>query len=914
LSDEPTSARSRVKFAPAAEGETQGGLDAEALNLTRSILSTNTNDRKEADEIGAKTNGDSVQQNLKTCSVTLPTPKSAEKTPALDAEAIRITDTFLHQGNEKLSEPTKVEKVPTKGILKKTLPKEPAKLETVIQNKEQPKNTYQPTKENIANETKKTLIDQNNKVEQDEKAGKVSINTRNELGEVKSERTAAPPTGSLTNSSATKNGVDVNNQRKSMEIVSDEKKEGKENRKATNVISSADNSKSSQRVQAVAPMDTKPKTEPKTSNSITNQDTGEAKDGISHPPTPTVVAPPKSASSSTPTAVNLDTSGSATESKVGQSSASRMNTDIKETSTNDLKSGTSSQPASLGSNSGGTSNFYPAQPAVINKSTGPKLEVKHAQQKMMINSPLSPSSSRKDMTSKTKEDAPQIYSHLSGRTIASEKGGAKGADLSVKSDIANLDSQHSEKMKEIQTRHEEREKKKQQFVSPMTFTSSSVAHSSSPVSSSSTSVNETAKVQAAGKGGGQTSPSRPDQVRTPSVEGTRANKPVVASTILNDVTSDLKKLDAGHNVQMKQIEEKFKEQDLKTRQPPSTDHHSARPANLGRSRFETGSAGPASGTSSRVDAKVAADNLRTQFELDRHIPRRNETVHDMGSTIARETSSVARSSTTILDVKQKSPEPRRKLENNIKVSPDTGYASPLPPRKRFDRNFNASPEPFPASKGNSNSRFSESSSSYNKPTGSSSKSSATYTSSSSTALSTSKPYSNSSYSTPSSYSINSFASPSSSYSTSFPSPADSFSSSITSNSSYFAATPSTSYSSPSSLLDRSRSEATIASSTSSADLSARIQATKDQHKLDIKKAMDFDRTALKPPIISQKLPRPEPGKYSNISSMSSSTMERSEREGRRMERERAVLERVLGDRASRGKSDDLLAKTPSYRL
>merc|ERR1719295_1039569 len=130
----------------------------------------------------------------------------------------------------------------------------------------------------------------------------------------------------------------------------------------------------------------------------------------------------------------------------------------------------------------------------------------------MINSPLSPSSSRKDMTSKTKEDAPQIYSHLSGRTIASEKGGGKGADPSVKSDIANLDSQHSEKMKEIQTRHEEREKKKQQFVSPtMTFTSSSVAHSSSSVSSSSsTSVNETAKVQAAGKGGGQTSPSRPD--------------------------------------------------------------------------------------------------------------------------------------------------------------------------------------------------------------------------------------------------------------------------------------------------------------------------------------------------------------------------------------------------------------------
>jgi len=896
--------------------------------LTRSILSTNTNDREERDEIGAKTNNDDlVQQTLKTCSVTLPTPKSAEKTNALDAEAIRITDTFLHQGKEELVEVPKVDKVPTKGILKKTFPKETAKIEIVIENKEQPEKTSQPLKDNIKIETKKTVTNQNNTEKsladayvskqdtKDEKAGKVSINATSKSEEGKSERTAAPTTGSIIDSTK-KNDVE---QRKPIENVFD-KKEGKE---VTNVISA---SKSMQRAQPEAPLDTKPTTEPKTSNSTTNQDTRQVKDAASHPLTPTVVAPPKGGISSSQAAVHLDTSKSTTgtESKAAQSqntSSSGINAGIKETSNPDSKSVTQAQPASSGSNSGGSqhsSNFYPAQPAVMNKSPAPKLEVKHAQQKMMINSPLSPSTSRKDMTSKTKEDAPKIYSHLSGRTIASNDNGTKGPDPSVKADIANLDSQHSEKMKEIQTRHEEREKKKQQFISPTTLTSSSVAHSSSPVSSFSSSVNESAKVKVAGKGGGgqtstSTNGSRPDQVKTQSVEGTRANKPAAVTSILNDVTSDLKKLDNGHNVHMKQIEEKFKEQDLKTRQPPSTDHHSARPANLGLSRFETGSAGPASGTSSRLDAKVAADSLRTQFELDRHVPRRNETVHDMSSTIAKESSSVARSATTILDVKQKSPEPRRRLENITKVSPDTGFASPLP-RKRFDRNFNASPEPFPASKGTtSNSRFSESSSSYNKPTGSSSKSSSSYTPSPSNAFSTSKPYSNNSYNTASSYSTNSFASPSSSYSTSFPSPADSFSSSITSNSSYFAATPSTSYSSPSSLLDRSRSEATIVNSKSSADLSARIQATKDQHKLDIKKAMDFDRTTLKPPIISQKLPRPEPGKYSGTSSMSS-TMERSEREGRRMERERAVLERVLGDRTSRGKSDDLLAKTPSYRL
>ena len=267
------------------------------------------------------------------------------------------------------------------------------------------------------------------------------------------------------------------------------------------------------------------------------------------------------------------------------------------------------------------------------------MELKQAQQKMMINTPLSPSSSRKDVSSKAKEETPQTYSHLSGRTIASDRGGPKGADPSLKSDIANMDTQHSEKMKEIQTRHEEREKK-QQLISPMSLTSSSVSTSSSAVPSSSTFVkSETTKVQAAAQGtvgGGQT---RSDQDKT--VEGTRAGKPAVVASILNDVTSDLKKLDNGHSAQMKQIEDKFKEQDLKTRQPPSTDHHSARPANLGRSRFETGSAGPSlassSSSSSRVvDAKVAADSLRTQFELDRHVPRRNETVHDMSSSIAKE--------------------------------------------------------------------------------------------------------------------------------------------------------------------------------------------------------------------------------------------------------------------------------------
>merc|ERR1719245_559428 len=90
----------------------------------------------------------------------------------------------------------------------------------------------------------------------------------------------------------------------------------------------------------------------------------------------------------------------------------------------------------------------------------------------MINTPLSASSSRKDVSSKAKEETPQTYSHLSGRTIASDTAGPKVVDPSLKSDIANMVTQHSEKMKEIQTRHEEREKK-QHLISPMSNVPSS---------------------------------------------------------------------------------------------------------------------------------------------------------------------------------------------------------------------------------------------------------------------------------------------------------------------------------------------------------------------------------------------------------------------------------------------------------
>jgi len=50
------------------------------------------------------------------------------------------------------------------------------------------------------------------------------------------------------------------------------------------------------------------------------------------------------------------------------------------------------------------------------------------------------------------------------------------------------------------------------------------------------------------------------------------------------------------------------------------------------------------------------------------------------------------------------------------------------------------------------------------------------------------------------------------------------------------------------------------------DLKAKIQASKDQHKLDIQKAMSFDRSAINPPVIASasKFPRPSPGKVGGV--------------------------------------------------
>ena len=87
----------------------------------------------------------------------------------------------------------------------------------------------------------------------------------------------------------------------------------------------------------------------------------------------------------------------------------------------------------------------------------------------------------------------------------------------------------------------------------------------------------------------------------------------------------------------------------------------------------------------------------------------------------------------------------------------------------------------------------------------------------------------------------------------------------------------------------------VSTSSVSADLFHRIQATKDQYMKSYNKAMNFEKTS-KPVMIKEKLPRP--GKeYSKYSSS-------LERAGRSQGRERTVIDKLLPDKSGRGISLD----------
>jgi hypothetical protein len=109
-------------------------------------------------------------------------------------------------------------------------------------------------------------------------------------------------------------------------------------------------------------------------------------------------------------------------------------------------------------------------------------------------------------------------------------------------------------------------------------------------------------------------------------------------------------------------------------------------------------------------------------------------------------------------------------------------------------------------------------------------------------------------------------------------------------------------------LQISGSQASLAgtsSSAASAELFRQIQVTKERHRENCEKAMNFGSgggsaaaiaAAWKPPLIAPKLPRP-----GNDYARYTTTME-WDRVNRRLERERSVLDKLMADRTPRATS------------
>jgi len=428
-----------------------------------------------------------------------------------------------------------------------------------------------------------------------------------------------------------------------------------------------------------------------------------------------------------------------------------------------------------------------------------------------------------------------------------------------------------------------------------------------------------------------------------SVLPQRQTKAYEGTITKTELDKDLANLEQRHASKMQKIAEtdnyvsSVKKMDLS-----NTEVNVNRPSVLGPSRFDHPSGNPQG-----LNKMVA--------------PKRNETVNSAKPSTYNSTNDTMNSS------RSQSHTPYQ-IAKSQTTALDFGYRSPELSRRKLDKNFNASPEPFsfshtdnqiqsvdqsksslsslkiestntvsksindgnsieskstlhnlhginenkyPQSKSLSSSK-SSSSLAFEKHTLShDSKSNSSYDSSkrNSTTLpslpSTSVP-SLAALPKPSSYSSNSTSNLSAS-SFSHTSAASSVSFAQTSNYDNRAKSEGSTLSgSLSTSLANSFSVSNVSSSLSS-DLLSKIQATKDKHKSDIKSAMNFDKSNWKPPVIKQKYDRPDPTpvKYSM-------TLGR-EKMSRMQERERTVIDRIMTDRQSRGKSDEFV-KSSSYRL
>ena len=311
---------------------------------------------------------------------------------------------------------------------------------------------------------------------------------------------------------------------------------------------------------------------------------------------------------------------------------------------------------------------------------------------------------------------------------------------------------------------------------------------------------------------------------------------------------ELETLDKRHAVKLENITESYRE--AKKIDLDNKDVNVNRPVALGPSRFDS-----TSGYS------------RPAFTSQEPAPKRNSS-----SSQSRHATKEPEPSTVTTPVSSSKSGITKSFTTADLMSPGS--------RRRFDTNFNAMPEPFkPSIATEPTSRFGESRFSQTSNTSSDFGSKKDASISSYVAQ-----RSFSTYSTPQTASISALQMPASYVCPPL----------VTTVSTVTA--PSSSISSMSS---RARSEGNgliISPSSQYKDFYNQIQVTKDRYKSDVEKAMSFDRSAMKPPIIRERLPRPD---------NSHGTLGRE----RRVDREATVIKTMEG--ARRGKSDDLL-RSSSY--
>ena len=313
---------------------------------------------------------------------------------------------------------------------------------------------------------------------------------------------------------------------------------------------------------------------------------------------------------------------------------------------------------------------------------------------------------------------------------------------------------------------------------------------------------------------------------------------------------ELETLDKRHAVKLENITEGYRE--TKKIDLANKDVNTNRPVALGPSRFDS-----------------TGGYSRPAFTSQEPAPKRNSSSQSRAIKES-EATSVAPSSVS-------------NSKSGITKSFTTADLMSPGSRRRFDTNFNAMPEPYkPATATETSSRFGESRFAQINNT------SSDHGSPRDTSISNyggQRTYST--YSTPQTASISSLQMPASYVCP----PLVTTVSTVTASSS-----------SISSMSSRARSEGNgliISPSSQYKDFYNQIQVTKDRYKSDVEKAMSFDRSAIKPPIIRERLPRPD---------NSHGTLGRD----RRVDREATVMKTIEGTR--RGKSDDLLrSSSTSFR-